>query len=215
MCCAIPERAFSQESDEGAPSETRWLVDLGIGPRAGGCFLSGPTNGRKFIRGAALGAELDWGVFAHGSHRAVLSAGFLIFTASREKGPAALTVESKYARVDWAAGYDFTWRLLVVGVDVGMALAVNTVRTSYGQPGWEVNGGEIAFTAPENPDVKERVGADPGFLAGLELGLEIGELWGVEDLLEFRVKSDYVLRGARNELTLLGVIALWPTAWFR
>jgi len=63
--------------------------------------------------------------------------------------------------------------------------------------------------------VQERTGADPGFLAGLSVGVELGELWGVPDLLEIRAKSDYVLRGARNEFTALGVIAFWPTALIR
>jgi hypothetical protein len=89
---------------------------------------------------------------------------------------------------------------------------VNSVRTEYGEPGWEVVDGQVVFYEPAEPRVDEKVGADPGFLAGLSAGIEIGELFGFPDLLEIRAKSDYVLRGYRNEFTAMGVIVFWPTA---
>jgi hypothetical protein len=97
-----------------------------------------------------------------------------------------------------------------------LGLGVNRVTTAYGQPTWEVIDNEkVVFHEPTDPEVKERLGVDPGFLAGLSVGVELGELWGVPDLLEIRAKSDYVLRGARNEFTALGVILFWPAALAR
>jgi hypothetical protein len=143
----------------------------------------------------------------------VLGAGFLWFSPEREKGTAAISVATKYSRVDLTAGYDFTWRLIVAGAQVGMGLGVNRVTTAYGQPTWEVIDNEkVVFYAPADPEMEERLGVDPGFLAGLSVGVELGELWGVPDLLEIRAKSDYLLRGARNEFTAFGVILFWPTA---
>lgn len=200
--------------NDGAPTP-RWLVDVGVGFRAGGCFLSSPTNGRKFIDGAALGAELVWGVFALEPHRVTLGAGFLWLSPERESGTAAMRVETEYTRFDFTAGYDFTWRLLVAGAHVGLGLGVNRVKTSYGQPGWEVIENEIVYHEPEDPEVRERVGSDPGFLAGLSIGVELGELWGVPDLIEIRAKSDYLLRGARNEFTAMAAVVFWLTAFTR
>ena len=199
-CFLISHTGFSQETtavslsaiepdEPPEPARARWLADLGVGFRAGGCFLSGPTNGRKFIRGAALGAEIDWGVFVLGPHRAVIGVGFLWFSPERESGTEEISVATKYTRFDFTGGYDFTWKLIVAGVQVGAALAVNRVTTTYGEPGVQVVGDEVVFYEPVDPEVRERTGADPGFLAGLSVGVELGELWGVSDLLEIRVKS--------------------------
>jgi hypothetical protein len=215
VASAAPETSAGPEEPRQGLGAPRWLADLGVGFRAGGCFLSGPTNGRKFIRGAAIGGEIDWGVFALGPHRAVVGVGFLWFSPERDSGSFEVRVATKYTRFDFTAGYDFTWKLLVAGVQVGAALAVNRVTTTYGQPGWQRVGDELVFYEPVDPVVREHVGADPGFLAGLSVGIEVGELWGVSDLLEIRAKSDYVLRGARNEFTALGVIVFWPMALFR
>jgi hypothetical protein len=208
---AEPVAALQPERPPEQPP-ARWLVDIGVGFRAGGCFLSGPTNGRKFIRGTALGAELDWGVFVLGPHRVVLGAGFLWFSPERRKGTAAVNVSTRYTRIDFSAGYDFSWRLLVAGAQVGLGLGVNSVKTEYGVPTWEVDGQQVVFHDPAEPEVKEKLGVDPGFLAGLSVGMELGRLWGFPGMLEIRAKSDYVLRGARNEFTALGVIVFWPMA---
>jgi hypothetical protein len=213
----IPEAARCDEAlaVQAPPNAPRWLVDFGVGFRAGGCFLSGPTNGRAFLQGAAIGAEIDWGFFALGAHRAVLGVGFSWFSPERESGTTEIKVATKYTRFDFTAGYDFTWKLLVAGVHVGAALGLNRVTTSFGEPGWQVADDRIVFYEPTDLEVNEEVGTDAGFLAGLSVGMELGELWGLPDSFEIRAKSDYVLRGARNEFTALGVIVVWPMAFLR
>jgi hypothetical protein len=216
----LSRQAFSEESIAAAQpfvpqsAAPRWAKDVAVGFRTGGCFLSQPTNGIEFTTGLAVGAEIAWGVFAFAPHRAVLTVGFLDYSVVREKGTPEIRVTTHYARLDFSAGYDFTWRALVVGANVGYVLALNTVETTYGQPSWQVVDGEMTYMSPENPEVRDRVGTDSGLLAGLSIGLEVGEwLWGIEDLLEIRAKSDYTYRDGRNEITVLGTIDFWPTAF--
>lgn len=198
---------------EGEVPPVRWMQGFGVGFRAGGAFLSEPTNGLEFLGGAAGGAELDWGVLTCGPHRARLAAGFLVFSAAREKGTPEIRVETRYSRVDFAAGYDFTPKLLVLGVDVGLVLALNRVKTVYGEPTWTISDGEIEYHDPEDPETRDRLGAGVGFLAGLSVGVELGELFGFPDLLELRAAADYTLRNMRNEIAVLGLILFWPTAF--
>jgi hypothetical protein len=203
------ERKSFVSSDQ---SSARWFHEVSVGFRTGGCFLSTPTNGFEFTRGVAVGEEINWGIFVRGPHRARLSVGFLKYSVQREKGTYEVRVKTRYSRLDFTAGYDFTWRVLVVGVDVGAAMAVNTVVTMYDQPEWEISGDGIAYQNSRNPEIKRRIGVNGGFLAGLSFGTDLGELFGVPDLLEIRVKTDYTTRSGRNEIVILAAIEFWPTA---
>jgi len=206
------ERGISKSHDAPARNTARWFREVSVGFRTGGCFLSNPTNGLEFTRGAAVGEEINWGIFVREPHRVRLSVGFLKYSVQREKGTYEVRVKTRYSRLDFAAGYDFSWWVFVVSADVGAAMAINTVVTIHDDPEWEISGQEIEYQNSQNPEERRRVGMDGGFLAGLGIGADLGEFFKVPDLLEIRVKSDYTLRSGRNEIVVLAAIVFWPTA---
>ena len=196
--------------------QTRWFSDFGLAFRSGASFQSIAVNDNSYPAGYLLGPELLLSVFSHGIHRAVLDVGYLYMGNTLDKGTSQISVKTGYQRFDLAAGYEVQWKLLVAGVRVGTALTLVKVATSYGDPGWqvvEVDGeNQLVFTPDANARVEENIGVSPGFLAGLGVGLALGKyIFGIPDLLEIRAQSDYVRRGARNEFTVWGMIALWPT----
>ncbi len=133
-----------------------------------------------------------------------------------DKGTSQISVKTGYQRIDLAVGYEVQWKLLVAGARIGTALTLVKVATSYGDPSWdvvEVDGvKQVVFTPDANALKEENIGVSPGFLVGLGVGLALGKyIFGIPDLLEIRAQTDYLRRGARNEFTFWGMIALWPT----
>ncbi len=196
--------------------QTRWFSDFGLAFRSGASFQSIAVNDNSYPAGYLLGPELLLSVFSHGIHRAVLNAGYLYMGNTLEKGTSQISVKTGYQRIDLAAGYEVQWKLLVAGMRVGTALTLVKVATSYGDPGWEVvevdGEKQVVFTPDANARVEENIGVSPGFLAGLGVGLALGKyIFSIPDLLEIRAQTDYVRRGARNEFTVWGMIAVWPT----
>ena len=210
--CLVSAPVYAQE----ITPQTRWFSDFGLAFRSGASFQSIAVNDASYPAGYLLGPELLLSVFSHGIHRAVLDVGYLYMGNTLNKGTSQIGVKTGYQRFDLAAGYEIQWKLLVAGVRVGTALTLVKVATSYGDPSWEVvdvdGEKQLVFASDPNAQVEENLGLSPGFLAGLGVGLALGKyIFGIPDLLEIRAQSDYVRRGARNEFTVWGMIAVWPT----
>ncbi len=203
-------------SAEEITQETKWFSDFGLAFRSGASFQSIAINDNSYPAGYLLGPELLLSVFSHGIHRAIIDAGYLYMGNTLAKGTSQISVKTGYQRFDLAVGYEVQWKLLVAGVRIGTPLTLVKVATSYGDPSWEVvevdGEKQLAYTPDENARVEENIGVSPGFLAGLGVGLALGKyIFGIPDLLEIRAQTDYVRRGARNEFTVWGMIAFWPT----
>ncbi len=211
---------FSVIAGEVGPKESVttcspcWFSGLGFSIRGGYAFQESAL-GRDWFDGGLVGPEILGELFVYDIHKVILSIGYLKFFSSQSKGSEEIWTTAEYQRVDFAAGYDIQWRLLVAGIRVGGAWTIVETRTSMGEPGWYVEGEEIFFTAPEDPEVSEHTGAIFGFLAGLGIGLALGDaVFGIDDLLEIRAQADYVRRGERDDFTVFGSLVFWPTRLF-
>jgi hypothetical protein len=213
--CLLPSKARAVEDTEKSEAcAPCWFSALGISLRGGYSFQE-TALGREWFGGGLLGPELLGETFVYDFHRVVICIGYSKLYSFQEKGSSQLRRSAEYQRVDWTAGYDIRWKLLVAGLRVGAAASIVTTRTALGEPGWYVEDEEIFFTPPEDPEVSEHTGATLGFLAGLGIGIALGEpFFGIEDLVEIRVWSEYLRRGERDDFTVYGALVFWPTRLF-
>ena len=208
------------EQYESETSSLRWFSDWGIAFRAGAGLHSRAVDGSSFDTGYALGPELLLNVLdITDMHGILLTAGYMGLGHETSKGTAEISVESSYSRFDTSLGYEFRWSMLVVGARVGAAFTLVKITSSYGEPGWSIveEDGEnvLEFYENEDPEESEDLGVSTGFLAGAGVGIAIGEhLFDIPGLIELRAQSDYVRRGARNEILIFGNIVFWPSKLF-
>jgi hypothetical protein len=212
MTALLPPLAFAEETGEvpGA-CEPCWFTGLGVAVRGGYAFQESAL-GRDWFDGGLVGPELLGEIFVYDIHKLILTVGYLKYFTYQSKGSEEIWTEASYHRVDVSAGYDIQWRMLVAGVRVGGAWTIVETRTAMGEPGWYIEGEELFFTPPEDLEFSDRTGATFGFLAGLGAGIALGDaVFGIDDLVEIRVQSDYLRRGQRDDFTVFGSLVFWPT----
>lgn len=215
---AISSVAHTDKPEVDA-NRSQWFRHAGIGFRAGAGFREVATGG-EFPAGYILGPELQLAVFSYLIHRATIGVGYFYIDERRENGTYQLRVATRYHRIDLFAAYGIAWKLLSAGLHIGTALTVVSVKTTFGEPGWEITGSgedaDLVMYKPQDPEVRKEHGVSPGFLVGLGVGLAIGHyLFGIDDLIELRAQTDYVRRGERDEFTVYGLVVFWPTRLIR
>jgi hypothetical protein len=222
MAVASTSFATDGKTPEAASEATAegpaWFGHVGFGPRFGAVFQSRSSNDGEFPASAAGGWELAVGAFSMGMHTVTVGAGYLKLERHVVKGPAQVKMDTSYERVDIWLGYDFNWELLLAGLRLGTALSLVNTEMTYGAPTWEIvdedGDGEddIVFAPSANPAVVEHSGVEPGFMAGLGIGLSPGKiLFERPGVIEVRAQADYVRRGARNDFSVWGLISFWPS----
>ena len=213
LSSALATPAFSDESKSGQEGPL-WFRHFGVGFRASASFQSVASNNGDFPVGYVLGPEIVISAFSLDYHSVILGLGYHHFGRSPEKGSYEIAVKTRYDRLDFWAGYDFNWELLVAGARVGAALMVIGTETSYGKPTWEIadidgdGENDLIFTRDDDPDIRTRSGV-------LGIGFSLGKyMFNRPGIIEIRAQSDYVRRGTRNEFTVGGLLVFWPTKLF-
>jgi hypothetical protein len=205
----LPASADDTNPSQPQVARSTWFKELGIGFRGGFAFAETAT-GNDFTWGHALGCELNWGVFRYKFHRVSLNGGYFHFGLDKEFGTEKLQVETKYQRVDITAGYDITWRLLTGGIRLGVAPTIITSTTTINEIQYWVEDNEVLYKITDEIDSKKSIGAQAAFLLALGIGVEFGELFGFEDLLELRIQGEYSRRNQRDDFTAHVLISFWP-----
>jgi hypothetical protein len=176
---------------QGAATDERvcWFRHAGIGFRAGASFRENALSD-AFPADYLLGPELQVAVWSYSMHRAVVGAGYLYLNDRREKGTTQIRVETSFQRLDLFAGYGIAWKLLTAGLRVGTALTVINVKTTHGQPSWEVIGTEedpeLVIHDPVDPEVRDETRA--GRVHGLRDDRVLAD--STDSIAGKRVKTD-------------------------
>ena len=122
---------------------------------------------------------------------------------------------TRYQRLKLAAGYDFCFKFLVVGAELGTAMMILTTESTYREIELvgETDDGRFVFERGDPIASTRDSGVDWGFYAGTSVGVDFSDLFTTDDtgLFEFRVKADYVRRGERDDFTLMGLLVFWPS----
>ena len=102
---------------------TRWFSEFGVGIEMGVSLLE-EAPGLDYDPGFAVGPGLFVGILRHGMHRAAVNLGYLYYAEERIGGTEQFEAITAYQRLTMAGGYDFCYKLLVVGAQIGTAMMV-------------------------------------------------------------------------------------------
>jgi hypothetical protein len=206
---SISTRARAEESTALGPY---WFQELGLSAE-GGMLIAEPSASRGLDLRGVLGGAVHWGIFRYGLHRAVVSVHYQRFLMDDKVGGTQVVEISTQNRQIFGllAGYDLTWRLLVVGGKVGMGvLTANTTSTIYEVEN-AVVGNEVVIDRIGIVDQKNHSGGRLGFLGGLSLGLDLGRLWGKPSTVDIRLRGEAHLRDKRQDFLAGLSVTFWPS----
>jgi len=149
---------------------------------------------------------VDISVFRAKYHHIVFTAGYQSDFQDTSKGTTAFKVETMYRRPYTAVGYDFLWKYLAVGAKLGFAAHIITSHAAYYDVDTEKGPGGhvVGYTTNEKLDEYENTGFEPGFLAAMHVGFDLGRAfhWG-EDVFRLGVNLELAPRGERYDFHLL------------
>jgi hypothetical protein len=196
----------------------QWFSEFGVGIDAGVSLLE-EAPGLDYKPGFAIGPGLYWGILRHGMHRASLNLGYLYYVTERIGGTEQFEVVTTYQRLNMTGGYDFCYKLLVVGAEIGTAMMIIQAERTFREIELvDIDEDKFVFEQGNTISSQNETGVDWGFLAGLSVGIDFSHLYPKDKdtgFLELRLKTDYVRRGERDDFFVSAVIIFWPTSFIK
>jgi hypothetical protein len=117
-----------------------------------------------------------------------------------------------------AGGYDFCFKYLVVGGQIGTAMMIlSSERTFREIELVDIDGDDFIYEQGDTISVQNETGVDWGFYAGLSAGVDLSDLYTDKNtgLFDIRIKADYVRRGERDDFLISAVLIFWPTGFIK
>jgi hypothetical protein len=191
----------------------QWFSEFGVGLETGVTLLE-EAPGRAYDPGFGVGPDLYWGIFRRGMHRAVFNLSYLFYLPDRTGGTEQFESTTSYQRLVMAGGYDFCFKFLVVGGQIGTAMMIlSSERTFREIELVDIDGDDFIYEQGDTISAQNETGVDWGFYAGLSAGVDFSDLYTDKDtgFFEIRVKADYVRRGERDDFFVSAVLVFWPT----
>jgi hypothetical protein len=191
----------------------QWFSEFGVGLEIGVTLLE-EAPGRAYDPGFGVGPDLYLGIFRRGMHRAVLNIGYLFYLPDRTGGTEQFESTTSYQRLVLAGGYDFCFKYLVVGGQIGTAMMIlSSERTFREIELVDIDDEVFIYDQGDTISNQKETGVDWGFYAGLSAGVDLSDLYTDKDtgLFDIRIKADYVRRGERDDFFISTVLVFWPT----
>jgi len=187
---------FSNKAGAGGVEVGKELFSLSSGIRIGASMQEQSPNNRIFDPGLVAGPEISFNFLRLKGLRLGINTGWLFFAAMREKHTEALEMTTRYNRLDFSARIDFLIKAFLLNMRIGSGMMIISTDTSWDRD-WN------SHQSNEDTRIVEHTGVEPGFIAGLGVGAEVGKSWWkIDRKLFFTVQSDWQRRGNRDELTV-------------
>ncbi len=207
-----PGLAFADQADV---PRVRWFTEFGVGVEVGLASLEDAASSGflGFTHGWGLGPDLKLGILRHENHRVHLGAGYLYLGPKRTGGTVQVAVANSYQRVDIAAAYNYLWKILIIGLEVGSAMTIVNTKTIYRDVSYTIEGEEIHFGIDSIYDKAEHLGVEFGLLIGTCIGVDMGQYIFKQTTrpmrLEILAKADYTRRGERDAFFAGAGLVFW------
>ncbi|MCP4197083.1 MAG: hypothetical protein GY762_08015 [Proteobacteria bacterium] len=196
---------------------SQWFSEFGVGLETGMTLLEEAT-GRAYDPGFGVAPDLYLGIFRRGMHRALFSLSYLFYVPDRTGGTEQFESTTSYQRLVLAGGYDFCFKYLLVGGQIGAAMMILTSERTFREIELvDIDDGVFIYEQGDTISSQKDTGVDWGFYAGLSAGVDLSDLFTDKDtgLFDIRIRADYVRRGERDDFLISAIFIFWPTGFIK
>ncbi len=211
-----PGAASAQEptTDTTVDRSVAWFPGLALAVQAGSAWLETATSDEFRIK-PTIGGQLMLDVLSTRQHVVVLDLGYVFLFGTDHTGTREVSVSTSYHRIHATLGYDFRYKVLIVGGRLGAAGMMFKTVTELWKSSHEVIGGQLVFNDGQIIGFRKDIGIDFGLMGRVELGLDLTRLLGgPSSVAELRLRADLVRRGEREEYFAGLVMVFRPTSLF-
>lgn len=199
-------------AEEPAKKTSPWFSGLALAGHGGSAWLE-TARSDDFTLKLNLGGQVIVDVLRVKDHYVVLDAGYLYLFGSDSTGTEEVSVSTSYHRIDAALGYDFRYKLFVLGARFGGAGMIFKTITELWNTTYEVVGSELVVKDDQIIGFRKDIGINFGLLGRIEIGVDISGLFGgASSAAELRLRAELVRRGEREEIYTGLVLVFRPTS---
>lgn len=167
---------------------------LWVNPVLGLSLLESSLNNGQFGAGFAFGFQVEYDIARIKANTLGCGFSFIAMSNTVSKGTDQISMETRYRRAGITANYRYGLPNFYWGLKAGLGLTII--------------GNEVQFLMDDQLQRSKTVGVDPGFLAGLSIGTEVGKRFmKLKKGIRVGGEFEWNRRGRRDEMAILMVMA--------